>query len=242
MGTETVRRYLKKVYEKVVPVQWITPQIFDIKKFIKFASKKVNANDRLLDIGAGQSLWKDLFSQANYISMDNLTVDEHLAIDVVGDACAIPFKNSSINAILCLSLLEHLQDPTAVLEECFRVLVSQGSLFITVPFGIGLHMRPHDYYRFTEYGLRYLLEKAGFTVIFIQPLSGHFAFIGDQFRVVALELSRSNPLRNLPLLFLFGVIIPGLCFYADKLDKKRRFSQCYRTSTLGYSCYSIRSA
>jgi SAM-dependent methyltransferase len=174
--------------------------------------------------------------------MDNLTADEHLAIDVVGDATAIPFKDASIDAILCLNVLEHIQEPNALLEECFRVVTPQGQLFITVPFGLGFHMCPYDYYRFTEYGLRYLFEKAGFTVIFIRPLSGHFSFIGAQVRAVGLELWRDKSLCNLPFFLLLGVIIPAFCFCLDKLDRKRRFSQCYRASTLDYSCYCVKSA
>lgn len=136
MGTETVRRYLKKLYEKVVPPQWISPSAAEAAKFIKSASEKVNANDRLLDIGAGRSPWRSWFPQANYVSMDDLTAGEDIPIDVVGNATAIPIMDSSIDAILCFSLLEHVREPSAVLEESFRVLKPHGQLFITVPFGI----------------------------------------------------------------------------------------------------------
>lgn len=56
--TEVVRRYLKKLYEKVVPVQWISPSSFEAARFIEFASRKVHANARLLDIGAGKSPYR----------------------------------------------------------------------------------------------------------------------------------------------------------------------------------------
>ncbi|MBV8655501.1 MAG: hypothetical protein JO160_05600 [Candidatus Eremiobacteraeota bacterium] len=49
--------------------------------------------------------------------------------------------------------------------EFYRVLVPGGYLVLSAPQYYEMHEVPHDYYRFTEYGLRYLLSRAGFTVV-----------------------------------------------------------------------------
>ena len=54
----------------------------------------------------------------------------------------------------------------------YRVLDQGGTLFLTVPFQWRVHEAPHDYYRYTPYGLEYLLTQAGFKHISIRELGG----------------------------------------------------------------------
>ncbi|NDJ76694.1 MAG: methyltransferase domain-containing protein, partial [Chloroflexi bacterium] len=55
-------------------------------------------------------------------------------------------------------VLEHVDDFQAGMREITRVLKPGGILLLGLPFRQALHLEPHDYWRFTEYGLRYLLE------------------------------------------------------------------------------------
>lgn len=45
----------------------------------------------------------------------------------------IPFQDSSADYIFCLEVLEHLEQPTAFLEEAKRVLKPHGKLILSVP-------------------------------------------------------------------------------------------------------------
>jgi 2-polyprenyl-3-methyl-5-hydroxy-6-metoxy-1,4-benzoquinol methylase len=58
---------------------------------------------------------------------------------VGGSADALPFRSQSFDAIATLEVLEHTEDPTAVLRECHRVLRDEGRLLVTVPNGFGLY-------------------------------------------------------------------------------------------------------
>ena len=40
---------------------------------------------------------------------------------------------------------------------------------------------PHDYFRFTCYGLTHLLDKAGFEVVEVRPMAGYFVTAAARF-------------------------------------------------------------
>jgi SAM-dependent methyltransferase len=124
---------------------------------------------RVLDIGAGKLAWRPLLRRfaRRYVSGD--MVLEHAELDVLFDATApLPFVDAAFDSVFCCAVLEHTTDPWKVLGEVERVLAPGGIAIVLVPFVFYLHGQPHDYYRFTGYGLRYLAERAGFEVLEIR--------------------------------------------------------------------------
>ncbi len=71
-----------------------------------------------------------------------------------GCAESLSLKDASVDVVLCYEVIEHVQDPAAMLRECRRVLAPGGYVFVTVPnrwslydhhyhlWGIGLLPRP----------------------------------------------------------------------------------------------------
>lgn len=51
----------------------------------------------------------------------------------VTDAAKLPFKDKFFNAVICLEVLEHVDDPVKVITEIYRVLKKQGYAVILVP-------------------------------------------------------------------------------------------------------------
>ncbi|MCU1453607.1 MAG: methyltransferase domain protein [Acidimicrobiales bacterium] len=84
----------------------------------------------------------------------------------------VPIRTGAVDTIVASDLLEHLVEPAAFLAECHRILRPQGHLVGNVPFMYWLHEAPHDYFRYTEHGLRFLLGRAGFAQVAIEPLAG----------------------------------------------------------------------
>jgi SAM-dependent methyltransferase len=169
---------------------------------------------RMLDIGSGHSRgYEGLFKP--YAS-EYLCVDYQYAetVDVCADCYEIPLADGSIEVILSTQVLEHLQMPDQMLKEAYRLLRPGGQLILTVPMVWGLHEEPVDFYRYTEYGLRYLLEQAGFEEIQIQPLEGLFAVLVQ----MLLDEYYSSWLKIFP--WFAGKIIGGLNQIAFRLDRR----------------------
>ncbi len=52
---------------------------------------------------------------------------------VVGDIHTLPFEKEQFQRVICTETLEHVDNPSAVVAEMFRVLQNKGKLLITVP-------------------------------------------------------------------------------------------------------------
>jgi SAM-dependent methyltransferase len=69
-------------------------------------------------------------------------------------------------------VLEHLEEPERGIAEAYRLLKPGGHVILTAPFIWWIHEAPRDFFRYSPFGLRYLLEEAGFEVVEVQPLAG----------------------------------------------------------------------
>ena len=183
---------------------------------------------RVLDAGAGKGKYFDFFRAHRYCGIDLATGDmewDYAGLDAVADLLALPFQDQCFDACLNIVTLEHVREPGLVLREIARTLRAGGRLLLIVPQDWEVHQAPHDYFRFTRYGVRHLLESAGFTDISIQPAGGFFRLLA---RRLLNGLQFFPPLLVLPAaLFLVppALVLPLF----DFLDRERNFS-------LGYVC------
>ena len=143
---------------------------------VRDAAAAAPAGARVLDAGAGDAPYRDLFAHTDYKTTD-WTESPHpgaRSADIIASLDALPIADASFDVVLCTQVLEHVPDPGAVLSELRRVLRDGGELWLTVPFVGELHEEPHDHYRYTSYGLRGLCERAGFGEVRTWPLGGYF--------------------------------------------------------------------
>ena len=117
------------------------------------------ARGRFLDVGSGTMPFRSEVAGLveEYRSLD---IEERVAgVDFIADVMDMaPVEAGTFDVVLCSQVLEHVRDPALALSEIHRVLAPEGRLVLTVPFLSRLHEVPNDYFRFTEYGLRHLLE------------------------------------------------------------------------------------
>ena len=109
----------------------------------------------------------------------------------VCDLAAIPVESERYDLVLLTQVLEHIPEPLRVLDELGRVLKAGGQLWLTQPFYYEEHEQPYDFYRYTQFGLKHLLDRAGFEVAAIEWLEGYSGTL-----VYQLELAgRHLPVR-----------------------------------------------
>lgn len=152
----------------------------------------------LLDYGAGDMPYRELFRKADeYIGADiNYWEGRAQFSDIeISNSGKLPISDCTYDGVLCFEVLEHMRDPRVFLAEATRILRPGGKLLITTPFLYGEHGEPHDYFRFTQFGLRFLLEQYGFSVLLIGKTGIKGAYV---LHFVAGQVSR------LPNFFLLG--------------------------------------
>ncbi len=129
----------------------------------------------MLDIGAGQSPYREYFNRLDYLTQD---IDQNKAgtIDYVGDMNQglSGIEDNSLDYLLCTQVLEHLRDPHQAFKEFCRILRPGRKLFLTTNFLYHMHWVPSDYYRFTKFGLEHLGKANGIEVEHIKSHGGIF--------------------------------------------------------------------
>ena len=88
-----------------------------------------------------------------------LDIRRGIGVQIIGDTQALGIADATFDVVLCTEVLEHLPEPQQAVDEMFRVLKPGGQLLLTTRFLFPIHDAPHDYFRYTKYGLRHLLRR-----------------------------------------------------------------------------------
>lgn len=139
--------------------------IKNIKGFIKKID--FNENDTWIDVGCGSAPYRPLFNIKRYIGLDikdGNCLNPDKKCDIVYDGKKLPFEDNSADGIICTQVLEHVDNIEGFILEIRRVLRSGGNLILTAPFCWQEHEKPYDFYRFTSFGAKDILERSGFSV------------------------------------------------------------------------------
>lgn len=132
----------------------------------------------VLDAGSGKSnRYNDLFTNiSRYITLD---IDSDNNPEIVASVEEIPLNDESVDTVISTQVLEHLKNPKLAIKEFYRVLKHGGYALVTVPQYGELHEEPNDYFRFTNFGIKYLFENAGFEFVSIDQRGGFFSVIAQ---------------------------------------------------------------
>ena len=176
------------------------PSRFRLEQEVKAFARRIPKGARVLDAGAGESPYRGFFDHTRYETADICKLERGYApITYVCDLTEIPVENDCFDFIIFTQVLEHTPTPCKVLEELFRTLKPGGKILYSGPFYYEEHEEPYDYYRFTQHGIRYLMEEAGFSLERLDWLEGYCGTASYQLE----ELSRNLPTG-------LGALAPGL--------------------------------
>jgi len=146
---------------------------------LKIAIQKY-VKGKLLDIGCGNKpyeVWCKEFV-TEYIGCDIVQSSAN-KVDVLSQANQIPLESNSFDSVLSTQVIEHVEDHQGLVNEACRLLKPNGYFILSGPMYWNLHEEPYDFFRFTKYGFKHILEKAGFEVCEIVSNGGAWATLGQ---------------------------------------------------------------
>jgi len=144
------------------------------KPLVEWLSAQDVRGLRVLDVGAGDRPYRELFPDA--VAFD---VPGNQHADLHGSLEAIPVEDASFDVALCLQVLEHVPDPGAAVRELHRVVRPGGRVLLSTHGVYPFHPNPDDLWRWTHQGLeRLFLTNAEWTSVTVRPGAGTAATLG----------------------------------------------------------------
>ena len=203
----------------------------EIERAVRELAASLPDGARVLDAGAGEGRYARYFPAQRYTGVDLAVGDaawNYTELDALGDLAKLPFADGTFDVALNIVTLEHVPEPLAVLAEIARVLRPGGRLLLVAPQQWEVHQAPHDYYRYTRYGLAWLLGRAGFADARIEPIGGFFTLLAR--RLIATLNYCQGGARWLLLPFVAASALPLALLLPsfDFLDPSKDFTLAYR--------------
>lgn len=182
---------LKKLFEgnSIAPNETLKTSVFRSYQNIGAReSSKIEHIQKVLNVGAVVNegdkegrLYKDYFPNADFFALDksrSIKDKNQLKMDL-HDLAKLDQK---FDLVLCMSVLEHVENPFKVAEELKATLNKGGYLYVAVPFFYPEHKdvkrRWSDYWRFTDDALRVLFSDM--TEIWINRMPHSVRVVNDR--------------------------------------------------------------
>lgn len=199
----------------------------DIKRILE----KYSFTGKTLDVGCGQKPYKDLFKKSSYVGIDFKNFSQNTAFtqntpdvffdDTYKKNLILPFKRNSFNNTVSFQVLEHNKNPEKMIKELVRVTKSQGYILVSFPFMWGLHEKPNDFFRFTEYLIEDIFRENKCLVVEKHKQGSIASVVSILASDFLLELSHRSLFMYIPLMILYPIdlIWSYFCIVIDHILK-----------------------
>lgn len=160
--------YLKAMFFPFVLGIFINPFYFSRKGLAKNLSMLApKITGKVLDVGCGNKPYMSLYSAEEYVGLEVDTPENRAAkaADLYYDGEHFPFDPGSFDSVVSNQVFEHVRDPDQFLTEISRILRDDGLVLITAPFVWDEHEQPHDYTRYSSFGMTSILNRHGFEIL-----------------------------------------------------------------------------
>lgn len=165
---------------------------------------------RVLNAGAG---WRDIshLIEGELVNQDlRYENEQRTNIQIFSPLHRIPRPDATFDTVVCIGVLEHVENPEEIVPEFFRVLKPGGLVIGSVPFLQPEHKSPTDFQRYTRDGLARLFAHHGFEVVEMKPL---FTVYHTLHWIVHEWLTLR---RTLIFRALRGILLPLLAWRAER--------------------------
>ncbi|MGF1572620.1 MAG: class I SAM-dependent methyltransferase [Sumerlaeia bacterium] len=211
----------EKMYELEDTYWWFQGRKKMIQSILKTYMKTDPRPGRVLDVGCGTGLILQTYKHWNPIGADfsplalQFCQSRGITRTVRADVIHLPFEDNSLDLILALDLIEHVDRDDLLIKEFNRVLKPGGYLMATVPAHPSLwsdhDIALHHFRRYTKASFGKLMRlgklkpvKYTFGIFFLHPVVVVFRSIQKQWqRSTGLKDNRQakTHLIALPLVF-----------------------------------------
>ena len=114
----------------------------------------------------------------NFKNIEDLTQDEYFKL-----------PENNFDVIFIPNLIHHFKDQDLLFSECSKSLKKNGMLMVFEPTFREIHQAPHDYLRYTPYGIKQIFSNYDFEDIKCKE-------VGDSFEALTYILNVMKSKRN----------------------------------------------
>ena len=195
----------------------------NLYEFLREALETNTHQKTLLNIGSGGKI-SEMLSQYDFANSTSIDIDEDRKPDIVMNACALEFPDNSFDIVCAMEVLEHIPTPQVALDEIYSVLKPSGELLMSTPFVFGIHDEPYDYYRYTKYGLEYLLKR--FEKVHVQERNTYFSTVVVLLSRLIMSTTKSDRVIGAIFTGLSALLSP-IIWILDSLISSRNITTGY---------------
>lgn len=201
---DLIPKYFKSEIEDSKRIFQTFKRLFDLLNL-----KHFDSNIKLLDLGSASGSFVKICKDNN-IDAEGIDGSKQ-KINFENDK--LDFEDETFDVITLISVIEHVQEPSNVLREIFRVLKKRGTVVIVTPnfkysyknfYDDPTHLRPY-----TNKSINKLMQLYGFknlkTVPFLVNKSIIYWKIPFSFFIASILPFKNHQFKNIPLInFLKG--------------------------------------
>ncbi len=197
--------------------------------------KHLSKNIKLLDLGAGAGISKQMNFKNSAASVDGVDLDRrvlknpYLDEAKVSSVETLTYNDASFDVVICNNVLEHLSSPLLVFKEVYRVLRPGGFFIMKTPnkfhyVPVLARLTPYWFHRFYN-KIRGRQEVDTFPVIY--KINSYNDIVRNAkksgFKIESIEITEGRPeyLRINFLFYLFGILY-------EKLVNSSKFFKNFR--------------
>lgn len=200
---------IRKILNKFKPTVGLN-NLSNREYWLEITLQSIPENSRILDAGAGTQQYRKYCKHLKYVSQDFGKYDgegdgialqigkfDYGKLDIVSDIISIPEPDASFDAIMCVEVIEHLENPVLAIQEFSRLLKPNGHLIITAPFCSLTHFAPYHFSTgFNKYWYEIHLNKFDFKIVELDQNGNYFEYLGQEInrlQSVADKYANSKP-------------------------------------------------